>query len=65
MTVGVMSQLAVLVSMVMGALFLNDRITATAALGSILTIGGVVGVTWVTSMRGTREPVAIAASSAG
>jgi len=63
MTVGVMSQLAVIVSMILGAFFLHDVINVTGALGSILTIGGVVGVTYVTSMR--NGDVAIAASSAG
>ena len=50
MTVGVMSQLAVLVSMALGATFLSEHITATAALGAALTIGGVVGVVYVTSL---------------
>jgi drug/metabolite transporter (DMT)-like permease len=49
MTVGVISQLAVLVSMILGASFLGDRITTMAAIGSALTIGGVVGVMYVTS----------------
>ncbi len=51
MTVGVISQLAVLVSMVLGAWFLSDRITLMAAIGSLLTISGVVGVMYVTSSR--------------
>ena len=46
MTVGVMSQLAVLVSMALGATFLSEHITAMAALGATLTIGGVVGVVY-------------------
>jgi drug/metabolite transporter (DMT)-like permease len=50
MTVGVISQLAVVISMALGATFLGDRITPMAAIGSILTIGGVVGVTYVTSL---------------
>ncbi|MCU1227122.1 MAG: hypothetical protein JWO97_6 [Acidobacteria bacterium] len=50
MTVGVISQLAVVISMALGATFLADRITPMAAIGSILTIGGVVGVTYVTSL---------------
>ena len=50
MTVGVMSQLAVLVSMALGATFLSEHISATAALGAALTIGGVVGVVYVTSL---------------
>lgn len=51
MTVGVISQLAVLVSMILGAAFLGDRITVMAAIGSALTMGGVVGVMYVTSMK--------------
>ena len=50
MTVGVISQLAVLVSMALGATFLNEHITPMAALGSMLAIGGVVGVVYVTSL---------------
>ncbi len=50
MTVGVISQLAVLISMSLGAIFLQERIAATAAIGSALTIAGVVGVTYVTSL---------------
>lgn len=50
MTVGVISQLAVLVSMTLGIFFLGDRITLAAALGSALCIGGVAGVTYVTSL---------------
>lgn len=56
MTVGVISQLAVLVSMALGALVLHDRITAAAAAGSALCIGGVAGVTYVTSL--TKPDVA-------
>ena len=51
MTVGVISQLAVLVSMALGATMLNEVITLMAAIGSVLTIGGVVGVMYVTSMK--------------
>ena len=50
MTVGVISQLAVIISMFLGAIFLGDRITGMAAIGSALTIAGVVGVTYVTSI---------------
>jgi drug/metabolite transporter (DMT)-like permease len=46
----VISQLAVLVSMALGATFLTENITPMAALGSMLTIGGVVGVVYVTSL---------------
>ena len=51
MTAGVISQLAVLVAMILGATFLHEHITTMAAIGSALTIGGVVGVTYVTSLR--------------
>jgi drug/metabolite transporter (DMT)-like permease len=50
MTVGVISQLAVLVATALGALFLHEEITGAAALGSALTICGVIGVTYVTSL---------------
>jgi drug/metabolite transporter (DMT)-like permease len=55
MTVGVISQLAVLVSMALGVLFLADRLTLPIALGSALCIGGVAGVTYITSLS---KPVA-------
>jgi len=51
MTVGVISQLAVLVSMVLGALFISEPITTMAAIGAALSIGGVAGVTYVQSSR--------------
>jgi drug/metabolite transporter (DMT)-like permease len=50
MTVGVISQLAVLVSMILGATLLGEHISGMAALGATLTIGGVVGVVYVTSL---------------
>lgn len=50
MTVGVISQLAVLVSMALGASFLGETINATAAIGAALTMGGVVGVVYITSL---------------
>lgn len=50
MTVGAISQLAVLVATLLGALFLGESITAMAAIGAALTIGGVLGVTYVTSL---------------
>lgn len=56
MTVGVISQLAVVTSMALGASFLSEPITAKAALGAALTIGGVVGVVYVTSRD--RGPMA-------
>ena len=49
MTTGVISQLAVIMSFILGAVFLHDRVTPGAALGSALTIGGVVGVIYLTS----------------
>jgi drug/metabolite transporter (DMT)-like permease len=50
MTVGVISQLAVLISMGLGATLLNEVISPMAAAGAVLTIGGVVGVVYVTSL---------------
>ena len=50
MTVGVISQLAVIISMALGATLLGERITPAAALGSVLTISGVIGVVYVTSL---------------
>lgn len=49
MTVGVISQLAVLVSMALGATFLHEPITVMAAAGSLLAIAGVAGVVSITS----------------
>lgn len=57
MTVGVISQLAVIVSMALGSIFLGDRITPIAAIGAALTISGVAGVTYVNSLA-TRHPAA-------
>jgi drug/metabolite transporter (DMT)-like permease len=51
MTVGVISQLAVLTSIILGALFIHEPITTMAAIGSALSIGGVVGVTYVQTGR--------------
>ena len=50
MTVGVISQLAVIISMALGATVLHERITPMAGLGALLTLGGVVGVVYVTSI---------------
>ncbi|MDP9190858.1 MAG: DMT family transporter [Acidobacteriota bacterium] len=50
LTVGVISQLAVLVSLALGATFLSEHISLTTAIGAALTIGGVVGVVYVTSL---------------
>jgi drug/metabolite transporter (DMT)-like permease len=61
MTVGVISQLAVLVSMVLGAMFISEPITTMAAIGAALSIGGVAGVTYVNSLtRRDVEPVEVA-----
>lgn len=49
MTVGVISQLAVVVAMLLGVTFLHERLGAAAIAGAALTIGGVVGVVYVTS----------------
>jgi len=57
MTVGVISQLAVLVSMVLAAIFINEPITTMAAIGAALSIGGVAGVTFVQTAD-SRQPVA-------
>jgi drug/metabolite transporter (DMT)-like permease len=57
MTVGVISQLAVLVSMVLAAIFINEPITTMAAIGAALSIGGVAGVTFVQTAD-SRKPVA-------
>lgn len=50
LTVGVISQLAVLISMGLGATMLGDTIRPMAALGAILALGGVIGVVYVTSV---------------
>ena len=50
MTVGVISQIAVPISMILGATLLNEHLTAMSMFGSLLTIGGVVGVVYVTSL---------------
>ncbi len=46
---GVISQLAVVISMVLGAVFLSERVTGQILLGSALTIGGVVTVMAISS----------------
>lgn len=50
MTSGVISQLAVLVAMALGAVFLAESINAMEVIGAALSITGVVGVTYVTSL---------------
>ncbi|MHB0969458.1 MAG: DMT family transporter [Thermoanaerobaculia bacterium] len=44
LTAGVMAQWAVVVSMILGAVILGDTINALGAIGSALTIGGVIAV---------------------
>lgn len=56
MTVGVISQLAVVVAMILGATLLHERVTPLAVVGAALSIGGVVGVVYVTSW--TKRTVA-------
>ncbi|HVE69824.1 MAG TPA: EamA family transporter [Thermoanaerobaculia bacterium] len=50
MTVGVISQLAVVVAMLLGLTVLHERLNVLAMSGAALTIGGVVGVVYVTSL---------------
>jgi drug/metabolite transporter (DMT)-like permease len=56
MTVGVISQLAVIVAMGLGVAFLGEVISARALLGVTLTLGGVVGVVYVTSLAKRTVP---------
>jgi len=51
MTVGVISQLAVVVAMILGVTVLHEHLTITAVTGAALTISGVVGVVYVTSWK--------------
>jgi drug/metabolite transporter (DMT)-like permease len=46
---GVILQLTVVVSMLLGVVFLGDRLTAVQLWGSALTLAGVIGVTWIQS----------------
>ena len=48
-TAGVVSQLAVVVSMILGAIWLGERPTPLTLVGSALTIGGVAALMWDTS----------------
>src|SRR5205807_7481504 len=50
MTVGVISQIAVPMSMILGATLLDETITPLMFLGTALTISGVVGVVYITSL---------------
>lgn len=49
MTVGVISQLAVVVAMILGVTLLDEHLSTMAMAGAVLTIGGVMGVVYVTS----------------
>lgn len=46
---GVISQLTVVLSMLLGVAFLGDRLTPVQVLGGALTLGGVIGVAWTHS----------------
>lgn len=46
---GVISQLTVVISMLLGVLFLDDRLMAAQIAGTLLTLGGVVGIVWLQS----------------
>lgn len=46
---GVISQLTVVISMLLGVVFLGDRLTPVQVLGGALTLGGVIGVAWTRS----------------
>ena len=46
---GVISQLTVVASMLLGVVFLGDRLTAVQTLGGALALGGVIGVAWIQS----------------
>lgn len=44
---GVLAQLTVVLSMILGVVFLGDRLTPVQICGSALALGGVVGVVWM------------------
>jgi drug/metabolite transporter (DMT)-like permease len=46
---GVISQLTVVISMLLGVVFLGDRLTPVQVLGGALALGGVIGVAWTQS----------------
>ncbi len=56
MTVGVISQLAVVVAMILGVTLLHEHLSTMSITGAALTIGGVLGVVYVTSL--TKRTVA-------
>ncbi len=53
-TVGVISQLAVVIALTLGAVVLGDTVTPQSAIGVLVTIAGIVGVTYVTSSRSPK-----------
>ena len=55
---GVLAQLAVVVSMALGALFLGERFSPLGLLGSALTIGGVAAVLALGSPPSRADPLA-------
>jgi drug/metabolite transporter (DMT)-like permease len=46
---GVIMQLTVVTSLVLGAVFLGERLTALQLAGCLLALAGVVGVIWLQS----------------
>jgi drug/metabolite transporter (DMT)-like permease len=46
---GVIMQLTVVLSLVLGAVFLGDRLAPLQLLGSALTLAGIIGVVWLQS----------------
>ncbi|HEV2845396.1 MAG TPA: DMT family transporter, partial [Thermoanaerobaculia bacterium] len=44
---GVLAQLTVVLSMILGAVFLGDRLAPVQIFGALLALGGVVGVVWM------------------
>jgi drug/metabolite transporter (DMT)-like permease len=44
---GVLSQLTVVTSMLLGVVFLGDRLAPVQLLGTALALGGVIGVAWI------------------
>lgn len=58
MEAGVLAQLAVVTAMLLGAIFLGDRLTWSGGVGALLAIGGVIGVAWIQSGGGRAGPSA-------
>ena len=59
MTAGIVSQVAVVITMVLGAVVLHEHIPNLAILGSVLAIGGVLGVVYVTATSKPAEAVPV------